>query len=434
VGLLVACSGLTPEDPSVPAAPVGDADAGAPADDAGGPAIVDAGAPTEVTWYKDVLPVAQRRCMSCHRGGGIGTFSMEDATTAQSLAASMAAAVYEGTMPPWPPSTDCRPLHNARLIEPDEVDLFVRWADDGAPLGDEADAPPPLGGPAGLDDVDAELALAEPYVPSFGQETDDYRCFILDPQLQNEEHIVAVEYAPDRGDMVHHVLLYRASRSAAQAKDDDEEGPGWTCFGGPGVGSTQGFEAADTLGAWAPGVNVARYPEGTGVSLTSDDVIVIQIHYNGENVWQEQAPADQTGIKLQYADTSVQSAILFPGPVSNFAIPPGAVDYEASDAIQLANISLPISVNVYGVLPHMHKLGSRIKLTATALDNSCLIDIPRWDFDWQEAYWFADGPLQLPLSGDVTLTCAWDNPTDQTVTWGEGTNDEMCLVYVYIVL
>ena len=145
--------------------------------------------------------------------------------------------------------------------------------------GDPADGPPPLEGPPGLAQVDVDVALPEPYVPDFSGRDDDYRCFILDPELSGEEHITAVEYAPDRAEMVHHMVLHRASRSAALDKDAADEGPGWKCFGGPGVSSNRipgDLDLADTLGAWAPGVNVSRYPEGTGVPIDDSEVVVVQ--------------------------------------------------------------------------------------------------------------------------------------------------------------
>ena len=91
--------------------------------------------------------------------------------------------------------------------------------------------------------------------------------------------------------------------------------------------------------------------------------------------------------------------------------------------------------DVYGVFPHMHELGTSmsVKFTRESSADTCVADVPRWDFDWQQFYFF-QSRKGLPVERDWSfrLTCEWDNPTDQTVRWGEGTDDEMCLAFVYV--
>jgi hypothetical protein len=67
------------------------------------------------------------------------------------------------------------------------------------------------------------------------------------------------------------------------------------------------------------------------------------------------------------------------------------------------------------------------------MGDTCLVDIPQWDFHWQQ-FFFYQQPLTVPASTSVKLTCTWDNPTDKTIVWGEGTEDEMCLSYFYLTL
>jgi hypothetical protein len=81
----------------------------------------------------------------------------------------------------------------------------------------------------------------------------------------------------------------------------------------------------------------------------------------------------------------------------------------------------------------MHLHGTAIKLSSFHPDGgtTCGIDIPRWDFHWQEFYYYVD-----PLPGDpgdlVRLECTFDNTQgDRPLTWGEATTDEMCLTYLY---
>jgi hypothetical protein len=372
-----------------------------------------------LTWYRDVLPVAQVRCMGCHLDGGIGPFSLEDVEVAQAFAPVMAASVASRSMPPWMPDANCREFHDARVLTAEEIALFQAWSDAGAPAGDPNDAPPPVMPPS-LPTVDVALAPAIPYAPSDVGGKDDYHCMVLDPQQADDVQVVGYEVTPGQPSMVHHVLLYAVDRKEALANDPD--GTGWTCFGGPGVGGSP-----KTIGAWAPGTPVQTMPAGTGLPLLQSEVIVMQVHYNFHNVPGE-APPDQTLVELQFADTPVAPAQMMPLFNSSFSIPPGAVGHTDS-----VDRSVPVPVRLFGLLPHMHQLGRRITLQSDAL--GCLIDIPAWDFHWQQFYFYRDhAPVLVPGNSSVTLSCTWDNPTAETVHWGESTADEMCLAFLYVAL
>jgi hypothetical protein len=89
-------------------------------------------------------------------------------------------------------------------------------------------------------------------------------------------------------------------------------------------------------------------------------------------------------------------------------------------------------LKIYGALPHMHTLGLKLHVdAATASAKRCLVDVDRWDFHWQNAWWYAE-PLSLDLFKSVNISCTYDTRGRTTpVTWGEGTSDEMCLAYLY---
>ena len=90
--------------------------------------------------------------------------------------------------------------------------------------------------------------------------------------------------------------------------------------------------------------------------------------------------------------------------------------------------------NVWGVFPHMHTLGRKLRAEVDhANQTTCLVDVPRWDFNWQQGYFYADGP-KLAGGGDMLrIACTHDTTSrGEPTTWGEGTNDEMCLAFLYV--
>ena len=78
-------------------------------------------------------------------------------------------------------------------------------------------------------------------------------------------------------------------------------------------------------------------------------------------------------------------------------------------------------------------LGNVTKAGAVSVtaDEECLVNVPAWDFNWQQLYQFSQ-PLALKPGTRLKLSCTWDNGSDKTVRWGEGTDDEMCLNYFYL--
>ncbi|MCZ7681118.1 MAG: hypothetical protein M5U28_20965 [Sandaracinaceae bacterium] len=106
-----------------------------------------------------------------------------------------------------------------------------------------------------------------------------------------------------------------------------------------------------------------------------------------------------------------------------------------SETIALGGI-LPFDVRVFGVLPHMHTLGRTISLEILrgGTTPECLIDVPRWDFHWQMAYWLTR-PVTVTADDSARITCTFDTRTrSDTTRFGEGTEDEMCLAFVYVSL
>ena len=367
------------------------------------------------SWYQGVLPVVAQRCQGCHVTGGIAPFSLETFEEAALRSASIASMVESRAMPPWKADDGCRPVQGSRRLSDQERSVILAWARGGAPAGEPPAVPPVAPRPPGLPRVDLTLAI-EPYMPSTSR-PDDYRCFVLDPKLPGDRDLVGYDIAPGTRPMVHHVLLYGAPRLEAQAKDASEPGPGYTCFGGPGVG------AGTVYGAWVPGSGMTLYPEGTGVTIESDKVIVMQIHYNTSHAGEGAPAPDATALQLQFADTRVSKpASILPIADLFFTIPPRADSYSTTVTFQM-----PAAGTIHAAGPHMHTLGRSIRVVS---GDTCLVNVPAWDFNWQQGYQFVE-PFKVVPGTPLTLACTWSNPTDRSVRWGEGTSDEMCLNFFY---
>jgi hypothetical protein len=308
----------------------------------------------------------------------------------------------------------------------EQIALIANWTDTGAPMGDPASAPlPPSGEVDSLEDVSLTIGLPGAYEPSDAL-PDDYRCFVVDPGLSADAFLTAYAVRPGEPSQVHHVTAWALDTetddlTAAQL-DDGDDGLGYSCFGGPGTSTYR------TLVGWAPGSGVTRYPKGSGLRLVAGRKIVMQVHYN---LGAEPKP-DATEVDLTLADAVEKEGLITGVGDFDLNLPPGK-----EGAIELADTPFPpalVPVLVHGAFPHMHRYGRSLRVDLyQGLSSTCLINVPRYSFEWQRFY-FYDEPFTIPtLPGSFRITCTYDtNGAMGPVHYGEGTSDEMCLNGFYV--
>ncbi len=396
-----------------------------PDDDSGTPDEVDDG----VTWHKDVLPVLQENCTGCHNADGIG-FDLTDYERTALLSEALVGATESGAMPPWPPSRECRPLLHERGLTDAEKAILRDWSERGTPEGDPATAPEEAESDFVPPDEDLVLTLPEPYTPR--GEADDYRCFVIDPQLENTARITGFQVHPDNSAIVHHVLVYTDLENQAAALDAREDGPGYTCYGGPG------FNDTSVIGAWAPGSPGVKLPHNTAVSVSAGVPLVVQVHYSPAG---DPGGSDQSSVSFDLAEPGEDRRAVFFVPFvdGSLNIPPGAENHEEGFSFVL---DYGVDLEFFGGGPHLHQLGKSISVHRRKPgeeEYECLMDVPEWDFNYQEIY-FLEEPVVIEDGDEVTLRCTYDNSESnpysegEWVHWGDATNDEMCLVYALAAL
>jgi hypothetical protein len=380
------------------------------------------------TWHRDIRPIVETHCTGCHKDGGIGPFALGTFATDAAMAGAIAAAAAGGAMPPWPPADGCNAYVGERRLTSAEIATLAAWRDADAPEGstDEGVAGTPAAD--GLTRVDLSLSLPEAYTPVTSP--DDYRCFLLDVSAPGDGFLTGFGVAPDQSAIVHHAIAYLAKAediATYEALDAEDATPGWECFGGPG-----GDSAPDWLGAWVPGSVGNDYPAGTGIPVAYGSRVVVQMHYN-----MDYAPPtpDQTEVLLRYEPSVETPAAMLRW--TDPAWPPGGMPIPAGEPDVVFNYRAPNPLATAGLVwaagLHMHLIGTSAKLAVHHADGTetCLLDIPRWDFHWQGIY-FLQEPVAVGPTDEIEIECHFDaSQATADLNWGEGSADEMCLGVVY---
>jgi Copper type II ascorbate-dependent monooxygenase, C-terminal domain/Copper type II ascorbate-dependent monooxygenase, N-terminal domain len=386
--------------------------------------------PEGITFGKDVAPLLEEHCATCHQAGGIGPFPLTSYNDAKLYADAIAVVTEARLMPPSPidASGACRDFKDARWLTDAEIEIFKAWAKAGAPEGEPVDVAVPK--PTTLETADAVLTMPEPYTPKStdGAPNDDYRCFLLPSVSEVDAYVQGFEIVPGDPTEVHHMLLFSLLSDGGvqqvQALDDASEGAGWPCF------STPFDDESSFIAGWAPGDNTILYPEDTGVFLAGGRPLVMQIHYN----LLAGARPDQTTVKLKTVASVRSEAVITPIAHTELALQPGLADVRTEASFPL--VGLADDLLLYGVFPHMHTLGETLELAVAPLgeaDNeTCLVNVWRWNFHWQRLAFYQQ-PLVVRASDTVRIACNYDTTSrTETVYWGEGTQEEMCLAFVYV--
>jgi len=384
---------------------------------------------TGPTFSKDIAPIFQQNCQSCHRPGDIAPFPLLTYADAKPRAGMIKVMTSTKLMPPWKAVDGCGEFKDERRLSEAQIATIGAWVANGAPEGNPADMPPALtfGSEWGLGTPDLVLANAEAFTPP--PHTDTYRCFTVPTNLTQDKWIRAVDTHPgDRG-TVHHVLTFIDTTGDSVRLDEAEAGPGYTCFGGPG------FNTTGTLGGWAPGQRPLELPENVAFQLPAASRLVMQVHYHPHN---DTTVPDRTEIGVYYSDAvSPKQMIILPLVNQSFTIPPNDPSYRVDAAFP---IPTPFAMKLWLVAPHMHLLGRKMKVEMTPRNGAaqCLIQIDDWDFNWQGSYLYQT-PIDVPAGTRLSLTAHYDNSSNnprnpnsppKPVSWGEATTDEMCLAFV----
>ncbi len=399
-------------------------------------------ASAQPTYSADVAKIMQEKCQRCHHPGDIAPFPLVNYDDAALWREDIGRVVKDKIMPPWKPVPGHGEFRDNFGLNDEERRTILDWVAAGGPQGDPELAPPPLEekGEWELGEPDKILRMPEAFDVPRGK--DMYRCFVLPTGLDADKFVQAVQVVPGNRNVVHHVILYLDSTGQAEKLDEAEPGQGYTCFGGPGIDIGSNplavLDLTSSLGGWVPGARTQLLPDNVGLYLAKDTRIVMQVHYFSGG----RPGPDQTKIGLYYNKKPVQRRLRYlPVVNTSFKIPPGNKAYEVK-----ASFTVPpfFDVEIVQIVPHMHLLGKDIKLDVVRRDKSVedLIWIDNWDFNWQNFYMYQKA-VPIQAGSTVRLTCTFDNSADnpknpsnplQTVGWGEGTQDEMCLGFVGVTI
>lgn len=388
-----------------------------------------------VTFTKDVAPILQKNCQSCHRPGEAGPFSMLTYEDVRPWAGAIRLAVEHKIMPPWYADPKYGHFSNERGLTDQEVKTIVSWVVAGAPKGDPKDMPPPLNFTQGWGipnpDVIFQLPKSFP-VPESGMV--EYQYVIVPTGFTKDTWVQAAEVRPTERAIVHHIIAYVREPGSNYFKDQK---PGEFFQAPPAKPDEKTDTSAlpsDFLVGYAPGQPAEILQPGQGKLIKAGSDIVFEVHYTPNGT----AVMDQTklGLVLEKEPPKYRVQTL---SASNgtFKIPPGDPNYRVDASFPIAT-----QVTLASLHPHMHSRGKdfEYRLVFPNGETRTLLQVPAYNWHWQ--LWYnLDEPIVLPKGTKIECTAHFDNspnnpenpdPT-KTVRWGQQSWDEMMVGFFNLV-
>jgi len=396
----------------------------------------------KVTFYRDVLPILQQRCQECHREGEAAPFALMTYEETRPWARAIRQAVLQRKMPPWFAEASAGTFSNDRRLTSREVETIMAWVDAGAPKGEAHEAPPPRqfteGWRIGKPDAIVEMPF-EFSVPASGEV--DWQYFTAQTGFKEDRWIRAVEARPGNGRVVHHIRVFArepGSRAMMERKVEDatarqhpkqipvDDGSGLLAATEPG---------ATEIATYVPGGDPIILEPGQAMLLKAGSDLVFEVHYAPTG----KQTSDRSRIGLIFSTQPPKVRVAEIGILNNkLRIPAGASRHRID-----THVTLQQDMTVLSVWPHMHLRGTALQLRAVypSGESETLLDVPRYDFNWQMSYVLSK-PRLLPKGTRLETVTYFDNSPNNPhnpnpsvdVYWGLQTWEEMNMAFLRVAL
>jgi hypothetical protein len=389
-------------------------------------ARLQAGTPT---FYRDIAPILEQHCQSCHRPGEIAPFPLVTYQNTKPWATAIAHAVENRKMPPWFADPCCGRFVNDPSLSDKEIATVTDWVKAGAPAGSENNAPPPPHWTAGWNISPPDLVLKMPAAVALPATGDvEYTYAIVPTHFSEGKWIQMSELRPSARAHVHHAVVYIRPPESTWLRGAPVGVPFTaSSLHDPHLMHEAHFTTSDLLLVYAPGSALDNWPDGMAKFIPAHSDLIFQMHYttNGH------AARDQSALGLVFSKRAPTQRVLtlqLANEHDTIPIPPNTDNYRVA-----VSGTLPHNALLLSFFPHMHLRGKQFEYNIVHSDGSreTLLRV-HYDFYWQLSYRLAETRL-LPAGTKLEAIAWYDNSRqnphnpdpDSPVAWGEQTYNEM---------
>jgi hypothetical protein len=388
------------------------------------------------TFYRDVLPILQSHCQTCHRADGIGPMPLETYEQVARRASDIVRMVSSRAMPPWFADPRVGHFANDPSLLANEISTLKEWVESGRVAGDPQDGPAPRvwAGAWSIPKPDIVLKMPVP-VKILARGDIEYTYEIVPTGFTENKWVQISQVLPSGPKHVHHAVVYIRPPDSHWLR----EAPVGTPFTASGLHDEKlSHEAhwtdSDMLLVYAPGSSPDNWPEGMSKFIPAGSDLIFQMHYTTNGTPGE----DQTSVGIVFAKKPPEKRVITLQLTNDqFVIPPGEDNFPVE-----VHGTLPNDATLLSFFPHMHLRGKAFEYNIVHLDHTkeTLLHV-NYNFYWQLSYKLAT-PLPLKAGTELQAIGVFDNsynnphnpdPT-KAVHWGDQTYEEMMVGFFDIAV
>lgn len=348
----------------------------------------------------DIAPIFEKKCISCHRPNNVAPIDFTNSDNIYNNKSIIKYVLTNKYMPPWKADTSCSNLLNNRSLSETEITTLLNWINTSNNKVEKTK----LKIVNSFDDLGTPDLIYKINVPYKikGNNTDDFKTFIIDLGLTKDILVKAIKVVPGNKKLVHHVrvefdssLFYKNYKIVNNIINTNEI-----------QANEKEHSTIPGIGFYVPGLHYVKFPNTSNVTINKNMKMLLNIHYAPSSIDEY----DQTEVYI-YLDKSKYNNLRnvictskIYGDRSNM-IPANSVQ-----TIYFTSDTFVQKLSLFGIQPHMHLLGKSIiaSLITPQNDTIKLIDIPNWDFNWQEFYFF-DKMITIEKGTVLLIVADFDN-------------------------
>lgn len=364
----------------------------------------------KISYVHDVAPIISDKCVSCHQPGGIGPMALTSYDQVKGFSPMIREVIRTRRMPPFHADPTVNHFSDDKSLSPQQIKTLVHWVEAGSPRGEGVD---PLKGktyavqewPLGKPDLILDVPAYT--IPASGV-VDYQRPYVVNP-LKQPEWLKASTVKVTNRQGVHHILTGLLTDV-------------------PTEGYASETKWGASVGGYAVGSESVKEPKDIGVYMPVGGAIGFQNHYTpfGKDA------NEKSQIALYFYKNGEKPKYV----MHNIAIADPSITIGPNEEAhyETAYVEFPHDAILYGAFPHAHYRGRSSDVYIRYPDGreKLLLAVPKYDFNWQREYTFAE-PVKVPAGSRIVAHYTYDNSkrnpanpdANRTVPWGDQSFDEM---------
>ena len=360
-----------------------------------------------ISYSKEIAPILQAKCVTCHQKGGIAPFAMDSYDVVKTFAPMIRESVRAERMPPYFADPHIGKFQNDQALTADQTRTLIHWLEAGAPRGAGPDVLKEQAGeapewPSYLGKPDVIIDLPAFDVPATG--IVEYQNQRVDNPFKEDAWLRAISIKPGDRTVLHHVISNHVP---------DRTKPPARIPGG-------------SVGSYTPGAEAQVIAAGAGAPVPGGGKLNFQMHYTTTG----KAATDRTQVGFYTLKAPPEfikrSTVIFD---LGLMIPAGEGRHK-----EIAYVTMPADAYLYTLYPHAHYRGYHVELLQKDADGkeTMLLSLPKYDFNWQRDYDPIE-PILVRKGTKLIATWVFDNSTNNRanpnpkipVMTGEQSHQEM---------